>query len=280
MAYISLYMYIIYYEVIGTIDNILKICYFVVLLKIMKIAIIGSKGIPSKEGGVEKHVEGLATNLVKLGHEVFVYSRKHYTGYNKKNYKGVRIINLPSIKLKNLDAISHTLLATIDVLRRDVDVIHYHSVGPSTLAFIPKILKRKAITITTFHCKDKEHQKWSKLARLYLSAGEYTSAKFPHQTITVSKNLVKYCKEKFNKEVEYIPNGINIKPSRKTENLDKFGLAPNEYILFVGRLVKHKGVHYLIKAFKELKTDKKLVITGGSTYTDDYVKYIKEHHLE
>ena len=174
----------------------------------MKIAILGSKGIPAQSGGIERHVEDLSVRLASLGHEVFVYSRKHYTKYNQKEYKGVNLIYLPSIRSKNLDAITHTLFATIHSLFRRYDVIHYHGVGPSTLAFIPRLFKRKVKIISTFHCQDKYHQKWGRIARAYLEFGEYASCKFPHKTIVISKTLKEYCKKKFDREAEYIPNGI------------------------------------------------------------------------
>lgn len=251
----------------------------------MKIAFIGSKGIPAKFGGIERHVEELSTKLAGLGHEVFVYCRKYYTNYDKQTYRGVNLIYLPSIRTKNLDAISHTFLATLDALRRDYDVIHYHGVGPSTLSFIPRLLKRKAKIVATFHCQDKFHQKWGKIARTYLSFGEYAACKFPHQTITVSKTIKQYCKNAFNKEVEYIPNGVAISNVQGDEEIKKFGLEKGKYIMTCARLVRHKGIHYLIKAFNLLKSqnyksakvrDLKLVIVGDSAYTDDYVQYLKK----
>lgn len=243
----------------------------------MKIALIGSKGIPAQGGGIERHVEEQAVNLAKLGHEVLVYSRKKYTKYNKKEYKGVKLVYLPSLSTKNLDAITHTLLSSIDVLRRNVDIVHYHGVGPATLSFIPRLLKRKAKTVVTFHCQDKYHQKWSKFAQAYLGFGEYAACKFPHKTIVISKTLRKLCKDKYNTEAEYIPNGVAINNSNGDSRIKKFGLEKDKYIVTCARLVRHKGTHYLIKAFNKLNPKGyKLAIVGDSAHTDDYVKYIKK----
>lgn len=177
----------------------------------MKIAFLGSKGIPAKSGGIERHVEDLSVRLARLGHEVFVYSRKQYTKYDKKQYKGVNLIYLPSIRTKNLEAITHTFLATLDVLRKKYDIIHYHGVGPATLSFIPRLLCRKAKVIVTFHCQDQFHQKWGRFARLYLAFGEYASCKFPHKTIVISNTIKDYCKKVFNKDTERIPNGVEVR---------------------------------------------------------------------
>ena len=106
----------------------------------MKIVFIGQKGIPTLMGGIERHVEELTIRLARQGHDVFVYTRPNYTDKNLSEYKGVRLISLPNIATKHLDAISHTLLACIDVsLRRNIDIIHFHSIGPSLLIWLVKI---------------------------------------------------------------------------------------------------------------------------------------------
>ncbi|MBU1167223.1 glycosyltransferase family 4 protein [Patescibacteria group bacterium] len=242
----------------------------------MKIAFIGQKGIPAGQGGVEKHVEKLAQKLHGFGHEVFVYSRKEYTGTEAKEFQGIKIVNLPAIPSKNLEAISHTFLATLDVLRQDYDIVHYHGVGPSTLSFIPRLFKRNTKVVATFHCRDQFHQKWGFMARKFLKFGEYAISTFPHKTITVSKILKKFCQEKYNREAAHIPNGVDIVKTNATDLLANFGLEKDNYILTVSRLVKHKGIHCLIDAYKKIETGKKLVIVGDNSYTSDYVKELKD----
>ena len=249
----------------------------------MKIAMIGQKGIPCLLGGVERHVEELSTRLVKDGHKVLVYARSYYTPKDTKEYKGVRIIHLPTVKSKYLDAIFHTFLSSVHVLFQDVDIIHFHAIGPSFLCFIPKILKPQAKVIATFHCKDWEHQKWGILARTFLRMGAWIAVNIPDKTIVVSKTLRKYCRDKYGEDCEYIPNGVKVKDnseqitdnSKQITEIRKFGLERNGYILTVARLIKHKGIHYLIKVYNKLETNKKLVITGEGFHTDKYVKYLK-----
>ena len=137
----------------------------------MKIAFIGQKGIPAKFGGVERHVEELATNLAQMGHEVFVYARKNYTDNNLKEYKGIKIILLPSIPSKHLDAISHTFLATIHSLFQNYDAIHFHSIGPTFLSFLVRIFGGETKLVATYHCQDYYHQKYS--CHLLLMYGRY-----------------------------------------------------------------------------------------------------------
>ncbi|HAI74069.1 MAG TPA: glycosyl transferase family 1 [Candidatus Moranbacteria bacterium] len=247
----------------------------------MKIAYIGQKGIPAKIGGVERYAEEVAVRMAKLGHDVFVYARNNYTDKNLKKYKGVNIINLPGISTKNLDAISHTFLATIHALFQDYDVIHYSSIGPTSLCVISKIFNKKAVIISTFQCQDYFHQKWGVLARAYLRFSEKITCSIPDKTIAVSKILCEYSLKKYKKELICIPNGTNFKFNYSDDFLSQWNLKKEEYILSAGRLVKHKGLHYLIEAFnnlceKKLNNNKKLVIAGDGAYTDDYVKYLKE----
>lgn len=239
----------------------------------MKIAIIGSKGIPAQAGGIERHVEHLAQGLSDLGLEVFVYSRPWYTKSKQTNYNGISIVNLPSIKTKHLDAISHTFFSTIHAMFKNVDIIHFHGVGPSFLTWLPKVFKPKVKVVSTFHCIDRKHQKWGRFARVTLRMGEWCSVKFADKTICVSKTLKQYCQDVYDTETVYIPNGVNIpKPVVTKDVLQKYNLEPNKYVLMVTRLVRHKGAHYLIKAYEQLNNDEKLVIVGGSAFTDDYVK--------
>lgn len=247
----------------------------------MKIAYIGQKGIPAKSGGVEKHVEELAVRMAKRGHEVFVYARNNYSDKNLTEYRGIKVIYLPSISTKNLDAISHTFFATMHALFQDYDVVHYQAIGPSSLSFIIKLFKRKAIVIATHHCQDYFHKKWGGFAKSYLKFGEYAAINFTDKVIAVSKNLGLYIKLRYKKEAEVVTNGVDVFPSKKTEYLEKWNLQRGGYIIYVGRFIRHKGVHYLIEAFKSLEDKhltrgKKLLIVGDGFYTDDYVKELKD----
>ena len=250
----------------------------------MRIAIIGSKGIPATFGGVERHVEELACGLAKKGHSVTVYSRKWYTNYSEKTYKGVTVKNIRSLKSKNLDTISHVFLSTIDALRsHDFDIIHYQGVGPSLLSFIPRIFDRKVKVVATFHCEDYKHEKWGLFAKTMLKFGEKAATLFPHKTITVSKILKDKVRDIYNREAEYIPNGVEIKDikdiNKNYEVYNKFNAVPGEYIFTVTRLVRHKGVHNTIEAYKKLPNDLKnkykFVIVGGGLFNDSYEKELK-----
>lgn len=247
----------------------------------MKIAFIGQKGIPAVSGGVEKHVENLATRLAAQGEEVFVYVRSHYTHPAMTEYKGVRLIHVPSFRSKHLDAISHALFATLHALFQDYTIIHYHSIGPSTLAILPRIFKPSARVIATFHTRDYLHKKWNFFARQCLRLAEYLTCHIPEKTIVISETLAAYARKKYRKDFIFIPNGAEVDIEPSAAPLRAFGLRPGRYILSVSRLVEHKGIHYLIKAFQELEQQNKvpnnfkLAVVGSPAYTREYETYLK-----
>jgi glycosyltransferase involved in cell wall biosynthesis len=249
----------------------------------MKIAMIGQKGIPASYGGVERHTEELAVRLAEKEHRVFVYARNYYVPKKISKFKKVKIIKIPTIQSKNLDAICHTFLSSLDVLKRDIDVVHYQGIGPSSLLLIPKILKRKAKIIVTFHTRDYLNPKWGWFAKFYLKLSEKIMICFADQIIVVSKNLKDYCQTKYQKKVYYIPNGISLPVENSSKEItDNFCLEKDNYILTVSRLVEQKGIQFLIEAYNSICRKKllekipSLVIVGGAVYTDSYFKKLKK----
>ncbi|MFZ4648671.1 MAG: glycosyltransferase family 4 protein, partial [Patescibacteria group bacterium] len=243
----------------------------------MKIFLIGQKGIPAKNGGVEKHVENLAIRLAQKGHEVFAYARNNYQDEKIKEYQGVNIITLPSIGTKNLDAISHTFFACMDLIfRRKPDIVHFHSVGPSSLLLLVKFFRPRLKIVFTYHCQDYRHQKWGKVARWYLKLGEMIGCRFSNKTITISKELQKYAKEVYQIDSAYIPNGAEKAVEKGSDQLSSLNLTKGEYLVSISRLVRHKGIHYLIEAYQKMTTNKKLVIVGDGAFTDEYVAELKK----
>jgi len=242
----------------------------------MRIAMIGSKGIPflGEGGGIERHVEELSVRLAAAGHDVSVYVRPRAVAA-KGEWRGVRLIRLPTIPTKHLDTITHVSLSCLHALFGRYDVFHFHGVGPSTLAWIPRIFAPRSKVIVTFHSQDRFHKKWGLVARAYLTFGEWTAVKLPHATIAVSHAIQRYCRDRFGARTVYIPNGVEPQDSRPSpEPLCEFGLEPDGYVLTVARLVKHKGIHFLIEAFSRLDTAKRLVIVGAPSFTEDYSKYL------
>ena len=245
----------------------------------MKIAMIGQKGIPSRAGGVEIHVEELAAGLVEAGEKVDVYCRKYYCKNRVKEHRGIRLFYIPTISTKHLDAIIYTFLATVMALAKGYDVFHYHACGPSSLCWIPKLFGKKVVCTT--HGLDWKRAKWGAVGQRFLKFGERIIGKYANEIIVLNDPMKLYFQETYNRETNIIPNGVEIPTILEPEIIkEKWGLEKESYILFLGRLVPEKGIHYLIEAYNQLKTDKKLVIAGGSSHSDDYVERLAAMSIE
>lgn len=238
----------------------------------MKIVFIGQKGIPAKSGGVERHVEFLSRYLQSKGHDVLAYNRRGYTPDKIKEYRGVKLIYKSFINNKNLASITHNFLATIDALRRRPDIIHYQGIGPSLLIFIPKILCPKAKIAATLHSFDYQNDKWSPFAKFMLRLGEKLMFAQADAIIVLTPSMEEYARKRFKGNIHLIPNGTNLNHVEGDRALKFWGLEKEDYILSVSRLIRLKGVQYLIKAFKGVNTDKKLVIAGDGEYEEELHK--------
>lgn len=241
----------------------------------MKIALIGQKGYNQETGGIERHVKEITKRLAQSEVEFLIYSRKNLTPpeFLPEN---LELKPLPSPDLKHLKMGIQLFLASIDVLFQDVDIIHYHGIGPAFFLFIPKILAPNKKIILTYHCKDYNHKKWGPFTRLFLKVGEYMGVKLADKVITVSPKLKKELKNRYNREAEYIPNGTFVPQKNNKNIIKKWNLSCNGYILTVNRLIAHKNIHLLIQAFQDLNPNKKLAIAGGATFTEQYEKRLKK----
>lgn len=252
----------------------------------MKIAMLGHKRIPSREGGVEIVVEELSTRLVQKGHTVDVYNRKGNNVSDKniktkkiKEYKGVNIKTVFTINKKGLDALIYSFLASIRVLFGKYDCIHYHAEGSCAMLWIPHLFKKR--TVVTIHGLDWQRSKWGGFATKYIKFGEKMAAKYADEIIVLSKGVQEYFKKTYNRETNFIENGVN-KPIIKEPDIikEKYNLKKDDYILYLARIVPEKRLDLLIDAFKKINTSKKLVIAGGASHTNDFYNEIKQKASE
>ena len=247
----------------------------------LHIAMLGHKRIPSREGGVEIVVSELSARMAKLGHSVTCYNRKgHHVSGDEfdtealSEYKGVRIKSVFTVQKGGLAAVSSSVFAALKAAFGRYDVVHFHAEGPCAMLWLPKFFGKRCVA--TIHGLDHQRAKWGRFASWYILTGEKCAAKFADEIIVLSNSVKNYFKETYNRETVYIPNGIV--PAEKkeaSEITDKFALEKDSYILFLGRLVPEKGIRYLIEAYKSVKTDKKLVIAGGSSDTAEFEKEIR-----
>ena len=241
----------------------------------MKIAIIGHKRIPSNEGGIEKGVEQHAVRMVQRGNDVTVYNRgghnvfgKEFDGKKLKDYKGIKIVTIPTVKGAACVPI-YSFLATIHAAISRYDCVSYRASGSCAMIPLAKLFGLRVVA--SLHGIDSQRDKWGGFASKYLEFGERMAATKADVCLVLSKNMKQYIDTKYEVNSVLFANGID-KPENHNVDIikDKYGLEKDSYILSLGRIVPEKGLQYLIKAFKNCKTDKKLVIAGGSESNKDY----------
>jgi glycosyltransferase involved in cell wall biosynthesis len=241
----------------------------------LRVAMLGSRGIPARYGGSETAIEEVGWRLAQEGQRVLVYCRRHNSQTNSPEYRGMERIVLPSIHRKNWDTPSHTFLSLLDLLlhRRNVDILHLQGVGNSI--FLPFLKLTRWKTVVTVDGPDWERPKWGWFAKKVLKLSAWITAKLADCTITdnlVSQNLFR---KLFGLSTEYIPYGAYVTEEKETDELAKYGLEPGDYFLYVGRLIPDKGCHTLVKAFEKVRTNKKLVLVGGNPYFPEYISQLK-----
>lgn len=247
-----------------------------------RIAFYGHKSIPSREGGIEVVVQEMSVRMADSGHDVTCLNRggnhKAYeTSLEVKNgkYQGVKLKTVPTIDKSGLAAASSSFFAAWKAALGPYDIVHIHAEGPAAFCWIPKMFGKRIVV--TVHGLDWKRDKWHGFAKKYIHYGERVLASYADKIIVLSQDMKKYFKDEYNRETEYIPNGTEC-PDLVSADLIKsqFGLEKDEYILYLGRLVPEKKADVLIKAFRETQTDKKLVIAGPDSNTDEYIVHLHE----
>jgi len=240
----------------------------------MKIALLGSRGIPARYSGFETFYEQLAARLLKRGHQVTVYNRSHFIEDVKGEYQGISIVSLPSIPSKHLDTITHTLISSIHSLFHHYDIVYYCIVGNSPLIWIPRLAGAKVLL--NVDGEDWAREKWAGFARWYQRRCEWVATKTAQVIISDARAIEERYKNLYGAKTIFAPYGANIQRNNGLQALEKWELMPDQYILYVGRLVPENAIDLLISAFKKVQIDKRLVIIGDAPYSVEYKKYLHE----
>lgn len=250
----------------------------------MKIVVIGTRGIPDIQGGVETHCEELYPRLVALGCDVTIIRRSCYVTDDNRisEYKGVKLIDVYAPRRKSTEAFIHTTLALIKARKLKPDIVHIHAIGPALCTPLAKMMGLKVVS--TNHGPDYDRQKWGRLAKAALRKGERLQAKYSNHIIAISHVIVDILKKRHNRfnDVSIIYNGVNTPTkSTQTDYIESLGLKTGKYVITMGRFVPEKRFDWLIEAFQRVRFNGyKLVLVGDSDHNDMYSTQLKKQANE
>ncbi len=247
----------------------------------MKIAVIGPKGLPPKQGGIERYCAEVYPHMVAQGHTVDMFARSSYTDspwFSAYDFQGVTVKCLPSLPYRGLDAFTNSALGAIASVTQPYDIVHFHALGPALYTWLPRIASSSKIVVT---CQglDWQRAKWGKYSSRLIRMGEVNAVRYAHKIVVVSKALQAYFQETYGIDTLYIPNG----PGSYGESDSNFSygksldLKQGRYIIFLGRLVPEKRPDLLLEAFQALKPEGwKLVVAGGNSDTNQYISKLRD----
>jgi len=248
----------------------------------LRVVLLGLRGFPDVQGGVEKHCERLAVHLARMGCEVTVLTRRPYVHPERTAYHGVQLRALPAVRSRSLEAFTHTLLGVFAAWRLRPDVLHLHAIGPALWTPLARFLGLRVVV--THHGPDYERKKWGRLAKSILRCGENLGVRYAHRVIAIAPNIAAALTQRYHRSVDVIPNGVDLPVPRRTAGAPKsFGLLPGRYFLAVGRFVPEKGFSDLLEAFVRFSSrrggrlqDWKLAIVGQADHASAYSRRVLE----
>jgi len=236
----------------------------------LNIAILGTRGIPANYGGFETFAEECSAGLVARGHRVTVYGRSHYIPRDLKNHRGVRLVVLPTLAWKYTDTVVHTFLSVLHSLFQKFDVVLICNAANSVFALLPRLFGVPvAVNVDGI---ERMRRKWNILGRVYYRLGEYLSTMLPNTIVADARVIERYYRERYGAESVFIPYGATIEKPEGLETLERLGLEPGKYFLYVSRLEPENNAHLVIRAFEKIRTSKKLVIVGDAPYAEEYIR--------
>jgi glycosyltransferase involved in cell wall biosynthesis len=244
----------------------------------MKVAVLGTRGIPASYSGFETAVEQIVSRLTPRGHDVTVYCRPHVVDPNLETWKGARLVHLPTIRNKYLDTFVHTLLSSLHAAYKlKPDVALFFIAGNSPLCLITRA--RGIPTLINVDGLDSNRRKWNRIAKAYLRVAERLSPRMATRAITDSYAVAQIFEARFGRKIGVVPYGAEAPRDTGTDTLDRLGLEKGRYVLFVGRLEPENNPHLLVEAWARIASEKtrgmKLVVVGGAPYASDYIDQVR-----
>ena len=236
----------------------------------MRIAIVGTRGIPARYGGFETFAEELSTRLAARGHQVSVYCREQYTA---SSYRGVTLRYLPSIRHKYFDTLAHTFLSTLHLLGNRVDVALYCNSANAVFTPLPRLSGMPvALNVDGL---ERNRKKWNRLAKGWYRISERLATVCPTAVVTDAKSIQDYYLERYDKPTVFIPYGAEVGKVAGTGALERLGLEPGRYFLYVSRMEPENNPLMVRRCFEELRTNFRLALIGDAPYAPDYIREVR-----
>ena len=237
----------------------------------MRIALLGTRGIPANYGGFETFAEELSIRLAQRGHQITVYCRENH---RLPEYRGVQLRHLPTIKHKYLDTVAHTALSTLDVLRRRFDALLYCNAANAVYTFWPRLIGMP--TALNVDGIERKRKKWNRFARAWYLASEWIATWAASAVVTDAETIRAYYLARFGKHSTFIPYGADVGPIAGTDHVRALGLEPGRYVLYVSRMEPENNALLVRQAFENVRTDYKLALIGDAPYADAYIRQVKD----
>ncbi len=236
----------------------------------MRIALLGTRGIPARYGGFETFAEELSYRLVERGHQVTVYCRQRH---DEATYRGVRLRYLPTIRHKYLDTVAHTCLSTLDLLFRKHDVALYCNAANAVFTVFPRMVGVPvALNVDGL---ERNRKKWNRLGKAWYQMGERLSTIFPNAVVSDARHIAEYYKTRYGLDTFFIPYGAETSRVASTDVLQKLGLEPGKYFLYVSRMEPENNALLVREAFEKVRTDMKLALIGDAPYARAYMDQVR-----
>jgi glycosyltransferase involved in cell wall biosynthesis len=237
----------------------------------LRIALVGTRGIPACYGGFETFAEELSTRLAGRGHNVSVYCRARHEA---PTYRGVHLRYLPTIRHKYFDTVAHTFLSTLHLLLHRVDVALYCNAANAAFTWMPRVAGMPvALNVDGL---ERNRKKWNRLARAWYEVSEYLATIFPTRIVSDAERIAEYYRERYRKDSVFIPYGAPVGRVPGTAVLERLGLEPGRYFLFVSRMEPENNGLLVREAFEKLDTPMKLALVGDAPYADGYIARVRD----
>jgi glycosyltransferase involved in cell wall biosynthesis len=239
----------------------------------LKIAIIGTRGIPANYGGFETFAEECSARLAERGHSVTVYCRAHYVPKNLRKHRGANLVVLPTLQWKYTDTVVHSALSVVHALFRRFDLVLICNAANSPFAWMPRILGIPVVI--NVDGIERLRRKWNRWGKAYYQICEHLSVWFATSVVTDAKTIQDYYRRRHRHESVFIPYGASSTKPLDRSNLDRLQVKAGDYFLYVSRFEPENNPHVVVAAFEKVRSSKRLIMVGDAPYARDYIEQVK-----